>query len=151
MSAGLRVDVRSRGCPSSREGDDLAALLAAPPELEDGDVVVVAQKAVSKVEGRVVGLADVEPSARAVEIAGDEADPRRIEVILGESAASRALAAAARDRADPARLRLRLRRRRRLERARARTRSCCCPVDPDASARRLRARLQRAHRAPTSA
>jgi coenzyme F420-0:L-glutamate ligase/coenzyme F420-1:gamma-L-glutamate ligase len=48
-------------------------------------VVVVAQKAVSKVEGRVVALADVEPSEQAREIAGDEADPRRIQVILDEA------------------------------------------------------------------
>jgi len=49
-------------------------------------VLVVAQKAVSKVEGRIVRLADVEASARAVELAGDEGDPRQLEVILGESA-----------------------------------------------------------------
>jgi coenzyme F420-0:L-glutamate ligase/coenzyme F420-1:gamma-L-glutamate ligase len=48
-------------------------------------VVVVAQKAVSKVEGRVVALADVEPSEQAREIAADEADARRIQVILDES------------------------------------------------------------------
>jgi len=46
---------------------------------------VVAQKIVSKAEGRVVRLGDVEPSQRAREIAGDE-DPRRIEVILREAA-----------------------------------------------------------------
>jgi len=54
-------------------------------QLEDGDVVVIAQKAVSKAEGRVVNLADVEPSERAREIAGEE-DARRIEVILREAA-----------------------------------------------------------------
>jgi coenzyme F420-0:L-glutamate ligase/coenzyme F420-1:gamma-L-glutamate ligase len=54
------------------------------PELEAGDVVVVAQKAVSKVEGRVVDLRDVEPSPRALELAGGE-DPRRVEVILREA------------------------------------------------------------------
>jgi coenzyme F420-0:L-glutamate ligase/coenzyme F420-1:gamma-L-glutamate ligase len=54
--------------------------------LEDGDVAVLAQKIVSKSEGRVVRLADVEPSDRAREIAGDDEDPRRIEVILGEAA-----------------------------------------------------------------
>jgi coenzyme F420-0:L-glutamate ligase/coenzyme F420-1:gamma-L-glutamate ligase len=53
--------------------------------LEAGDVVVVAQKAVSKVEGRVVRLADVEPSERARELAGPDGDPRHIEVILRES------------------------------------------------------------------
>jgi coenzyme F420-0:L-glutamate ligase/coenzyme F420-1:gamma-L-glutamate ligase len=73
------------GLPELREGDDLAALIAERASLEDGDVVVVAQKAVSKVEGRVVRLDEVEPSPRAGELAGDE-DPRLIEVILRESA-----------------------------------------------------------------
>jgi coenzyme F420-0:L-glutamate ligase / coenzyme F420-1:gamma-L-glutamate ligase len=73
------------GLPELRAGDDLAALVAERTELEDGDVVVVAQKAVSKVEGRVVALADVEPSEQARELAGDEADPRRIQVILDEA------------------------------------------------------------------
>ena len=61
----------------------LAAVLLA--ELEDGDVVVVAQKAVSKAEGRVVSLDEIEPSARARELAGPR-DPRHTEVILRESA-----------------------------------------------------------------
>jgi len=73
------------GLPELREGDDLAALIAERAELADGDVVVVAQKAVSKVEGRVVALDGVEPSEQAREIAGDE-DPRRIQVILDEAA-----------------------------------------------------------------
>jgi coenzyme F420-0:L-glutamate ligase/coenzyme F420-1:gamma-L-glutamate ligase len=68
-----------------REGDDLAALIAERASLEDGDVVVVAHKVVSKAEGRVVRLEDVEPSERARELAGDE-DPRRLEVILREAA-----------------------------------------------------------------
>ncbi len=74
------------GLPELRDGDDLAQLIAERTELADGDVVVVAQKAVSKVEGRVVALADVEPSERARELAGAEADPRRIQVILDEAA-----------------------------------------------------------------
>jgi coenzyme F420-0:L-glutamate ligase/coenzyme F420-1:gamma-L-glutamate ligase len=73
------------GLPELREGGDLAALIAERTELADGDVVVVAQKAVSKVEGRVVELAGIEPSERARELAGDEADPRRIQVILDEA------------------------------------------------------------------
>jgi len=73
------------GLPELREGDDLAALIAERAELADGHVVVVAQKAVSKVEGRVVALAGVEPSEQARELAGDEADPRRIQVILDEA------------------------------------------------------------------
>ena len=77
------------GVPALEAGDDLAALLAKAAEraggLEDGDVVVVAQKAVSKVEGRVVELEGVEPSAQALELAADH-DPRHLEVILRESA-----------------------------------------------------------------
>jgi coenzyme F420-0:L-glutamate ligase/coenzyme F420-1:gamma-L-glutamate ligase len=74
------------GLPEVEEGADLGALIAAAAELEDGDVLVVAQKVVSKAEGRVVRLADVEPSAQAAELAGGEADPRHIEVILRETA-----------------------------------------------------------------
>ena len=73
------------GLPELEPGADLAGLIAGATQLEDGDVVVVAQKAVSKAEGRIVRLADVEPSERAVAIAG-ERDPRRVEVILRESA-----------------------------------------------------------------
>lgn len=72
------------GLPEIREGDDLAALIAERAELRDGDVLVVAQKAVSKAEGRVVRLADVEPSDEARSLAGSE-DPRRLEVILREA------------------------------------------------------------------
>jgi len=53
--------------------------------LEDGDVVVLAQKAVSKAEGRVVRLEDIEPSDEARDIAGADQDPRRIEAILREA------------------------------------------------------------------
>jgi coenzyme F420-0:L-glutamate ligase/coenzyme F420-1:gamma-L-glutamate ligase len=71
--------------PEIAEGDDLGALIAAQTQLEDGDVVVVAQKAVSKAEGRVVRIEDVEASPQAVELAG-ERDPREVEVVLRESA-----------------------------------------------------------------
>jgi coenzyme F420-0:L-glutamate ligase/coenzyme F420-1:gamma-L-glutamate ligase len=73
------------GLPEIREGDDLAALIAERAELRDGDVIVIAQKAVSKAEGRVVRLAEVEPSDRARELAADR-DPRQHEVILREAA-----------------------------------------------------------------
>jgi coenzyme F420-0:L-glutamate ligase / coenzyme F420-1:gamma-L-glutamate ligase len=72
------------GLPEIRAGDDLAALIAERAELRDGDVLVVAQKIVSKAEGRVVRLADVEPSEEARRLADGE-DPRRIEVILREA------------------------------------------------------------------
>jgi coenzyme F420-0:L-glutamate ligase / coenzyme F420-1:gamma-L-glutamate ligase len=73
------------GLPEIRRGDDLAALVAEHEELEDADVVVLAQKGVSKAEGRVVRLDGVEASDDAVRIAGDERDPREIEVILREA------------------------------------------------------------------
>lgn len=87
MTDGLRV-IPLRGLPELEEGDDLAGRLidaaARIGGFEADDVLVVAQKAVSKVEGRVVDLTGIEPSARARELAGD-ADPRRLEVILRET------------------------------------------------------------------
>ena len=73
------------GLPEIGEGDDLGALIAERAALVEGDVVVVAQKAVSKAEGRVLRLDEVEPSERARELAGVR-DPRQLEVILRESA-----------------------------------------------------------------
>ena len=74
-----------KGLPEIQPGDDLAGLLAAlvPP---GPGILVVAQKVVSKAEGRIVSLADVEPSARAKEIAkAVDKDPRQIELVLRES------------------------------------------------------------------
>ena len=73
------------GLPEIREGDDLAALVVELAELEDRDVLVLAQKGVSKAEGRIVHLDGIEASETAVRIASDERDPREIEVILGEA------------------------------------------------------------------
>ena len=98
-------------------------------------MLVVAQKAVSKSEGRVVRLDELEPSARALELA-DERDPRHVEWILRESA-SRPRPPAADHRRDQARLRLRVRRGGRLERERRGT-LVLLPLDPDGSAARLR-------------
>lgn len=73
------------GLPEIRKGDDLAALVAERIELEDGDVVVVAQKVVSKLEGRVVRIDELEASVKARELAGDERDPREVEAVLREA------------------------------------------------------------------
>jgi coenzyme F420-0:L-glutamate ligase/coenzyme F420-1:gamma-L-glutamate ligase len=77
------------GVPELGEGDDLGlhlhAAAARAGGLLDGDVVVVAQKAVSKVEGRIVRLDEVEPTDRARELAGPAGDPRHLEVILRET------------------------------------------------------------------
>jgi len=66
-------------------GDDLARLIA-PAGLRDHDIVVLAQKIVSKAEGRLVRLSDVTPSPRARDL-GEKADkdPRLVELILRES------------------------------------------------------------------
>jgi coenzyme F420-0:L-glutamate ligase/coenzyme F420-1:gamma-L-glutamate ligase len=89
VSAGLRI-IPLEGIPEIEAGDDLVALLADAAEraggVEDGDVLVVAQKAVSKAEGRIVRLDEIEPSPRAHELAGEGQDPRHLEVILRESA-----------------------------------------------------------------
>lgn len=79
------------GIPEIDAGDDLAAIIAAAArsqgvQLQDDDVLVVTQKAVSKSEGRYVMLEDIEPSALAVELGTNwEKDPRHVEVVLRES------------------------------------------------------------------
>jgi coenzyme F420-0:L-glutamate ligase/coenzyme F420-1:gamma-L-glutamate ligase len=81
-----------QGLPLVRAGDDLVELMASALKLNGvkpraGDVLVVAQKIVSKAENRVVDLATIEPSAEALALAADvDKDPRLVEVILSESA-----------------------------------------------------------------
>jgi coenzyme F420-0:L-glutamate ligase / coenzyme F420-1:gamma-L-glutamate ligase len=142
------------GLPPIGAGDDLAALLLAalPQEEPRGDqLLAIAQKAVSKAEGAVVRLADVVPSARALQLAAAGAtaagahellkDPRAVQVVLDESAEL-------------------LRAERGILICRTRHGFVCAnagvdasnapqpdslvllPRDPDASARRIRARLR---------
>ena len=79
------------GLPEVGRGADLSALIQRAAEgqgtpLEAGDVVLVTQKIVSKAEGRVAALADVEPGPEAVRLAAEtEKDPRLVELILRES------------------------------------------------------------------
>lgn len=79
------------GLPIIEKGDDLVEVVlqgmeAEGLELEDGDVVVITEKVVAKAEGRIVDLEDVEPSARAIELAKvTEKDPRVVELVLRES------------------------------------------------------------------
>jgi coenzyme F420-0:L-glutamate ligase/coenzyme F420-1:gamma-L-glutamate ligase len=75
--------------PQVGAGDDLATLIAAalPSEAGDGDVVSVAHKVVSKAEGRVRRLAEIEPGERARALAAEHAkDPRVVQAVLDESA-----------------------------------------------------------------
>jgi coenzyme F420-0:L-glutamate ligase/coenzyme F420-1:gamma-L-glutamate ligase len=74
------------GLPEVAEGAKLGELIAERAELVDGDVVVISQKVVSKAEGRVRRLADVEPSEEALDLAnklGKEA--ALVELVLSES------------------------------------------------------------------
>ena len=90
MTARLEL-VALPGLPMVRAGDDLPALILAGLRradlvLRDRDVIVVAQKIVSKAEGRTVDLADVVPSAAAIALAAEVGkDPRIVEVVLSES------------------------------------------------------------------
>ncbi len=79
------------GIPEVRPGDDLAGLIAAAAGgiggLAPGDVLVVAHKVVSKAEGRIVALDGVSPGPRAVALAEQLGkDPRHVEVVLSEAA-----------------------------------------------------------------
>jgi coenzyme F420-0:L-glutamate ligase/coenzyme F420-1:gamma-L-glutamate ligase len=77
--------VALEGLPEVRPGDDLAALVR-PFALQPTDVLVIAHKVVSKAEGRTVALAGVMPGEQAVALAAEhDKDPRLVEVILGES------------------------------------------------------------------
>jgi len=74
------------GLPEVRIGDPLGELIAARCELRDGDVIAIAQKVVSKAEGRRARLSEIEPSERARDL-GERLgkDPALVEVILRES------------------------------------------------------------------
>ena len=133
------------GLPEVLAGDDLAALIAAAPASappRDGQVVAIAHKVVSKAEGATVALADVHPGAQARELADEHGrDPRAVQVVLEQSTEL-------------------LRAERGVLICRTRHGFVCAnagvdasnasspdtlvllPADPDASARRIRARLR---------
>ncbi|MBO0857498.1 MAG: coenzyme F420-0:L-glutamate ligase [Chloracidobacterium sp.] len=90
MSSEIRL-IPIRGIPEIRPGDDIVSMIARAAgkmrlKLSDGDILTVAQKVISKAEGRLVNLESVTPSELASEIANkQQRDPRLIEVILNES------------------------------------------------------------------
>ncbi len=131
------------GLPEIDRGDDVAELITQRAQLQAGDVVVVAQKIVSKAEGRFVELGSITASDEAVRIASRliaHPDPRMVQVVLDESArvvrADRVLITETRhgficanggiDHSNVG----------------AREGLTLLPVDPDASARRMRERLR---------
>jgi coenzyme F420-0:L-glutamate ligase/coenzyme F420-1:gamma-L-glutamate ligase len=98
MQLGLKPNTAARleiialeGIGAIKPGDDLGALLvdsvsSGGTTLRNGDVIVVAQKAVSKMENRYVVLSSVTPSERAIELGTRcDKDPRLVEIILSES------------------------------------------------------------------
>ncbi len=74
------------GMPTIQPGDNLASMIAAYGPKPD-DIIVVAQKVISKAEGRIVTLSTVSPSPRALELSHTTGkDPRVVELVLQESA-----------------------------------------------------------------
>ncbi len=90
MAPEVRI-IGIQGMPEVKPGDDLARLILEAARrqgiaLENGDILVVTQKVVSKAEGQVVHLAGVEPSELARRLAQESGkDPRQVEVVLRES------------------------------------------------------------------
>jgi len=74
------------GLPEIAPGDDLGALIAKRSELADGDILVVAQKVVSKMEGRLRDMREITPGAQAIELARrNNSDPRQVQAVIDES------------------------------------------------------------------
>ena len=77
--------------PEIKKGDNISDMIlehlaAAREELVDGDVVVVAQKIISKAEGRYIDLNAIKPKEKTIRLAKEvNKDPRLVEIILGES------------------------------------------------------------------
>src|SRR3954451_9943785 len=117
-----------RGIPEVRPGDDLAALIAAAVELVDGDVVVVTSKVVSKAEGRLVPVVG-DREAQRLRLVDEETVrvvARRGTTTIAETRHGLVLAAAGVDASNVRGDEIAL-----------------LPLDPDASARQIRADLQR--------
>ena len=134
----------TEGLPEIEEGSPLGLMIATAAEPGDDDVVVISQKVVSKAEGRTVDLGTVEPSERAQELAFRvEKKPELVELVLAES----------REVLRAGRGVLIVETKSGLICANAGIdssnvpgdgRVALLPVDPDASARRLRAEIQAA-------
>ncbi len=88
MGAGELLIRPLRGLPEIAPGDDLGALIARSGDPGEGEIVVISQKVVSKAEGRLRRLTEVEPTAQAVELGQKAAkDARLVQLALDESVA----------------------------------------------------------------
>lgn len=74
------------GIPLIKEKDNLPRIISERIKIEDGDIVVICETIVSKAQGRVVNLKDINPSNKAVELSKKTGkDPRLVQLILDES------------------------------------------------------------------
>lgn len=134
------------GIPLIKAGDDLASLIISGAKsnnvrIEDGDILVIAQKAISKAEDRVVQLDKVVPSEKALKIAKETGkNPRLVELILRES--KRFLKASKQiliveDQRDIVNINAG------IDKSNVKGENCYAllPIDPDESAKRLRSRI----------
>jgi len=136
------------GLPMIKTGDDLASLIISAAksnsvDIEDGDILVVAQKVISKAEGRVVELGMVEPSAKALKIAAEtRRNPQLVELVLRES--KRFLKASqeiliVEDQRDIVNINAGIDK----SNVEGANRYALLPIDPDKSARQLRSRIKK--------
>jgi len=136
------------GLPMIKTGDDLASLIISAAksnsvDIEDGDILVVAQKVISKAEGRVVELDMVEPSAKALKIAAEtRRNPQLVELVLRES--KRFLKASqeiliVEDQRDIVNINAGIDK----SNVEGANRYALLPIDPDKSARQLRSRIKK--------
>ena len=136
------------GLPLIKSGDDLASLIVSKAktndvEIEDGDIIVVAQKVVSKAEGRTIQLDEVTPSEKALEIAKKTGrNPKLVELVMRESKrflkASRQILIVE-DQRDIVSINAGIDK----SNVEGANRYTLLPVDPDESARRLRSRIMK--------
>lgn len=132
MSKSARIEIIGvEGMREVRSGDDIAELIADAlkpgPDIEDGDVLVVTQKIVSKAEGRVVSIDPSDPDAKYAVVAGEAAEilRRRANTIIAETRHGFVCANAGVDSSNTELGTL-----------------CLLPLDPDLSARRIRLKLK---------
>ena len=134
------------GIPLIKAGDDLASLIISGAKsnnvkIEDGDILVIAQKAISKAEDRIVQLDKVVPSEKALKIAKETGkNPRLVELVLRES--KRFLKASKQiliveDQRDIVNINAGIDK----SNVKGENRYALLPMDPDESAKRLRSRI----------
>lgn len=136
------------GLPLIKSGDDLASLIVSEAKtndvaIEDGDIIVIAQKVVSKAEGRIIQLDEVTPSEKALEIAKKTGrNPKLVELVMRESKrflkASRQILIVE-DQRDIVSINAGIDK----SNVEGANRYALLPVDPDESARRLRSRIMK--------